>query len=449
MRAAMVSAGIIRKPDQKDVGDGAYKRCWEVYPDLVEHYALMDTQYTYDLYHVLRNKMTDDNRKIYELERAVMPVLIRMEHRGVAVDAEKVAELKYKYEQIHEQRRDELIAANNGEEINFDSNRQIADLLIAQGVPLWETTDTGEIRVDKWVLEKFEDEFPIVATLAEYRQACKFLSTYIGPMSGRDSIHPNFWQIGARTGRMSSSNPNAQNIPSRAGTEVREIFVPRDGYAFIVADYSSIELRLIAYYMNHEELWDIINNGDPFLWLGERIYGTSNQDEWPVTRSKLKNGYYALTYGAGGPKLAATIGGGMTPMQGKALAKDMKAALGQPYRVLNKRIRDQIEAQGFVKTLGRRTQYVNRDKSYVGLNALIQGSAADIMKWGLVNAAEALKEFDGHPVLVVHDEIVAEVPVQHADAALDALCQAMVSATDILPLKVDGKVAYNSYAEGK
>lgn len=252
---------------------------------------------------------------------------------------------------------------------------------------------------------------------------------------------------------MSCSNPNMQNIPVRSGPEVREIFIPRDGMVFVVADYSSIELRLAAYYMNHGELWEIIENGDPFLWLGEQIYGTPEQDEWPIGRSRLKNAFYAMTYGAGGPKLAATIGGGMTREQGTALARNMKDALGPRYRQLNKRIREQIErGGGFVKTLGRRTQHVPPDKAYVGLNALIQGSAADIMKRGLVDVSKAVAPLGGYPILVVHDEVVVEVPAQHAEQAQAAMEEAMVGANfgqEALNLKVGATIAYNSYAEGK
>ena len=247
---------------------------------------------------------------------------------------------------------------------------------------------------------------------------------------------------------MSCSNPNMQNLPQRGGTELREMFVPREGNVLIVSDYSSIELRLLAYYMNDEKLWAIIENGDPFLWLGEQIYGTPNQDEWPVKRGPLKNGFYAMTYGAGGPKVASTIGGGMSDSEGRALVRDIKSALGLNYRVLNKRIREQIEGHGYIKTIGGRKQYVPSDKSYVGLNALIQGSAADIMKQGLINVAEAIRPLSGYPLLVVHDEVVSEAFELSQNAALRAQNEAMVAATDRFTLKVDGKVCLN-YGEGK
>lgn len=450
LREQMVSMGIIKKVDQRDVGGGAYHAVWQAHPAVLEEYALKDTRYTHDLYYVLKQMADDDAWETYALEIALMPVLVRMEHTGTMVDGEKVKELRKMFLERRDTAAGLLLEANDWEEINLDSNAQVADLLIRNGVPLTATTPTGELKVDKWALERFEEEHPIVATLSEYRQAAKFLSTYIEPMMGRETVHPSFWQMGARTGRMSCTNPNMQNIPQRSGTEVREIFVPRPGYCFLVADYSSIELRLLAYHMNHEELWEIINNGDPFVWLGSRIYGTEDQNLWPVKRQSLKNGFYAMTYGAGGPKLATTIGGGMTPAEGKALASSMKSALGAPYRQLNQGIAKVVKSGCPLKTLGRRAQWVPVDKPYVGLNALIQGGAADVMKRGLVYAADAVSAFGAYPLLTVHDEIVVECPIEHADIVLPMLEKAMImAAPKDCPMKVEGKICYHSYAEGK
>lgn len=448
MREVMVSMGLIKKADQKKMEDGAYYKAWLAYPDVVEKYALKDTRYTYDLYHVLIDKADEKDIDVYGLEMGVLPTIVRMEHSGVRLDADKVEYLKAKYEQEVEHMQEFLCSVAEDDEFNPDSNQQVADLLVSKGIPLTQTTDTGQLRVDKWALERFAGTPLVDAVIAE-RTNSKFLSTYVGPMDGRDTVHTNFWQIGARTGRMSSSNPNLQNLPVRGGPELREMFVPREGTAFVVSDYSSIELRLLAYYMADDRLWGIIENGDPFLWLGSQIYGNDDQDSWPVKRSPLKNGFYALTYGAGGPKLAQTIGGGMTADEGRELARKIKAVLGQPYRVLNKRIKQQVEGHGYVRTLAGRRQDCPHDKGYLGLNKLIQGSAADVMKWGLTNVADALAPMGGQPLLVIHDEVVSEVPVEHAEAALDAQNQAMIAATTALPLKVDGKVCYNSYAEGK
>lgn len=448
MEAAMVTLGLIKKVGQKSKPPGAYHTAWLSYPDLVEKYALLDTRYTYDLFHVLMERASEADLQVYELERSVQPTIIRMEHKGTRLDELKVDALKARYERIAEETQEELFALNGYEELNLNSNAEVADFLIEQGVPLNKLTDTGQIRVDKWALEPFEDH-PAVDLVQRHNNATKFLSTYIAPMLDRDKVHTSFWQIGARTGRMSSSRPNLQNIPVRSGPEMREVFIPRDGYVFLDADYSSIELRILAYYMNDPQFWHIIEAGDPFMWIGEQVYGTADQEQWRVGRQALKNGTYALTYGAGGPKLASTIGGGMTAEEGRDLAKKIKGALGPAYYQLNKTIQGQVRRQGYIRTLGRRTQHVDPDKSYVGLNALIQGTAADVMKQGLANAAAALEPFDAYPLLVIHDEILAECPAEHGDTALEALKQAMVEATDKFVLKVDGKVCVNSFAEGK
>lgn len=448
MREIMVSMGLIKKADQKRMEDGAYHKAWLAYPDVVQAYALKDTRYTYDLFHTFMDQATPQDLGVYDLEMMVLPTIVRMEHTGVRIDPAVVDQLKVKYASEVESAQEFIRSVAEDDDFNPASNEQVADLLVAKGIPLTQTTETGQLRVDKWALEKFEGH-PLVDSVLTERTNSKFLSTYIGPMDGRDTVHTSFWQIGARTGRMSSSNPNLQNLPVRGGPEIRSMFVPRDGMAFVVADYSSIELRLLAYYMNDDRLWSIIQNGDPFLWLGSQIYGNEDQESWPVKRSPLKNGFYALTYGAGGPKLAQTIGGGMTADEGRELARKIKAVLGQPYRVLNQRIKKQIEAHGYVRTLAGRTQHCPHDKGYLGLNKLIQGSAADIMKHGLVGATEQLKMVNGYPLLVVHDEVVAEVPIDKADEGLERLRLAMSQATDALELKVDGTVCYNSYAEGK
>jgi DNA polymerase-1 len=448
MREVMVSMGLIKKADQKRMEDGAYYKAWLAYPDVVEKYALKDTRYTYDLLHVMLDKATPQDLEVYALEQETMPVVIRMEHRGVAIDPTVVDALHEKFSDAVVTAQAALRATAEDPEFNPDSNEQVADLLVSKGIPLSQTTDTGQLRVDKWALEKFSDH-PLVDVVLSERTNSKFLSTYIDPMVGRDVVHASVWQIGARTGRMSYSRPNLQNLPVRSGPEIREMFVPRPGCALIVADYSSIELRLLAYYMADDRLWGIINDGDPFLWLGEQIYGTPDQEAWPVKRQPLKNGFYAMTYGAGGPKLAQTIGGGMTADEGRELARKIKAVLGAPYRVLNQRIRKQIESNGYVRTLANRTQYVPRDRSYVGLNALIQGSAADIMKQGLVNAAEELSMVGGYPLLAVHDEILAEVPLDHVNEGLERLCTAMELAYGGFRLKVEGSVCYTNYGEGK
>lgn len=448
VKECMVSMGLIRKADQKDSPPGSYYQVWKAYPEILEEYALKDTHYTYALFHLLLEKATEHDLAVYELERQVLPEIIRMEHRGIKTVPKRVSELLAKHRVLREQNEERLNELNGYEAVNPESSQEVYDFLKNHGIVLTDLTDKGEIRTDKNVLMRWQGIEPVDLIL-EHRGHNKLITTYLEPMENRPVVYPNFRQIGAWTGRMSGYRPNMQNIPARGGAEIRSMFVPREGHAFVVADFSSIELRLLAYYMNDEDLWSIINSGDPFEWMGERIYGTRDQSEWAVPRQNLKNGTYAIIYGAGGPKLAKTIGGGMSDDQGRALKRAITDSLGPRYYALQKRVRSAVESRGYVRTLAGRTQYVPAKKSYVGLNALIQGSAADIMKWALVKTGELLRPLEAYPLLTVHDEIVCEVPLTNVALAEKHVEVGMTTACTLLPLEVEVKTCYNHYGEAK
>lgn len=453
VKDVLVSMGLIRKPDQRSIPDGAYYQAWRSAPTVLEEYAIKDTRITYDLYYALRERASEDDLRVYEMERSLIPIFAHMEYWGIGIDEDRVADLLGLHTVEWELSRERLHEYNDNEPFDPNSRDELLPYLEGLGINLTAKTDSGEIRVDKGVLARYSDE-PGVQELLDYRAHEKLLTTYLRPLHGSDVAHPRFIQIGAWTGRMSCRTPNFQNIPVRSGPEMRSMIVPRPGNVFAVADFSSIELRILAYYMNDDGLWDIINNGDPFIWLGSEIYGTTDVEKWPTTRQALKNGFYAMTYGAGGPKLAQTIGGGMTAEEGRELRKSMENALGTAYSTLWRRIRKAVTGRGYVKTLLGRTQYVPKDKAYVGLNALIQGSSADIMKVAMSRAAKNLEPVGAFPVLVVHDELVVETPTDRGDKTLDILMDSMVSAGDIVPdnklvLAVDGTIAYNNYGEAK
>lgn len=453
VREQMLAMGIIRKIDQRDFRSGAYYDVWRAAPETLEHYALKDTRITYDLFTTLMEKASEDNLRVYQLELDLLPTIVRMEHRGIGLDAFRTADLLGMYDELEAQAVKRLFDLA-GREFDPNSKSDLIPVLEEAGITLKAKTESGEIRVDKGVLGQHQD-VPLVEALLEYRQYEKFLTTYLRPMNNKERVYPRFIQCGAWTGRMSCREPNFQNIPIRTGPEMRSMIVPDEGYAFAVADYSSIELRILAYYMADEGLWEIINGGDPFLWLGEQVYGTKDTSVWPVQRQNLKNGFYAMTYGAGGPKLASTIGGGMTAEEGRELKRRMEKALGGNYVRLQQRLRRAVQERGYVKTVARRTQLVPKDKSYVALNSLIQGSAADVMKQAMINAADALQHIGGYPVLTVHDEIVAQVPDQYAEDGLTILQAAMAQASlDLvtdgsLDLRATGVICHGSYAEAK
>lgn len=431
---------------------GSYYDVWQAYPEEMERYALLDARYTYDLFDVLWSKADDAARKVYALEQEVMPVLIRAEAKGVALDQEPVLRLRDQYTE-QRTRTHEFLAEELGEAAlgGKGSDAALLDALVDHGIPLHRLTPTGQLATNHFALQEFEDDFPLIGQLFEWRQANKFLTTYIEPMVGRDVVHPNFMQCGAWTGRMSCRRPNMQNIPKRAGKEVREMFVPRPSYAFVVCDYDSIEVRLLAWYLGDEGFRALIDSGhDPHAWMAANIHGGEPSEyakDGPNddVRSSAKNTLFAITYGAGAPRVSDM--NKITKEQAKGLISKIKSSLPGYYR-LNKRIREKIEDCGYVNTLWGRTQYVNKDKSYVGLNALIQGSAADIMKQGLVNVDAAVRPLGGIPLLVVHDEVVVEVPIENAEECLIATEAALVSAYDLSPrLAVTGSIVTTNYAD--
>jgi DNA polymerase-1 len=475
LREAMKSMGIIKKVDQKVVPEGSYYEVWKAYPQVVEEYALKDTRYTYDLYHLLLDKANSDHKRALELEHAVMPELIRMEHRGVRVDPGRAKELYEEYAPLIVELRNRL-HESAGSEWDPGSRDDLLAWLDALGVEIKEKTKTGQVSTAAWVLERYVNDHPDVATLLEYRQAEKLMSTYIKPIQDREVVHTSFWQIEARTTRMSSSRPNMQNIPSRRGTEMRSVFLARPGYKLIVADYKSIELRVMAYFVNDDRLMEWITSEDFFLRLGAETYGTEDQSAWPVTRSELKNGVYASIYAAGGDRIAKTIGGGMTKEEGDELKEAIERGLGPAYSNPWKKVggrwvrryeddgmrdvdgfvqraRKTVRKRGYLRTPFGHILRLPPDESYKGPNYIIQGTSAGIMKLGLVRAARALRPLGAHLLLVVHDELVAEAPEDRAEEALAAMREAMVSAADIVPngkllLDTSGVICDN-YGEAK
>lgn len=434
---------------------GAYYDVWRAYPLVMEAYAEQDAVITLQLYHLLWDKLVNDSRAmgVYQLEWNVQPILYQAEIDGVEINLAAAERLRQTYEpQLHEV-RERLIATLGEKALGGPGSEQaLIDGLLEQGVPLTRKTESGKLATNKFALQPFEEDYPVVSDLMEFRRLSKFLDTYLKPMlDSGGTLHTRFHQCNAWTGRMSTSNPNTQNLPKRAGKEVRSPIVPREGYAFVVCDYDGIEARLLAYYMADEEYREFFRRGDdPHAWMATMINGGEMADyhegspKRPL-RDEAKNTLFAISYGAGAPRVADM--NKIDRESAKALIAKIKSSLPK-YRPLMSRIRKKVEHEGAVHTLFGRTQRVSKDKAYVGLNALIQGSAADIMKQGLVNVNDAVRPLGGRVLLVVHDEVVVEVPLLKAHEALDRTIAAMEAAADLdPPLKVSGSVVTTNYAE--
>ncbi len=448
---------------------GAYFDVWRAYPEVMERYAVNDARFTYDLYMKFSEELADAQQIwVYDLEMAVAPVLIRAEERGIRVDPVAVARLKAEYEprlqEVRSYLEDEIGAEALGGE---GSGQALTEALLALGVPLYRKTASGQLATHKFALHEFAKDFPQLAKLEEYRTLSRFISTYVKAVEGRDTVHASFQQCEAWTGRMSCRRPNMQNWPKRAGKEVRAVFIPRKACAFVVCDYESIEVRLLAHYLGDAGFRKLIADGlDPHAWMAANIWGGEPHDyakgsAREADRNLAKQILFAITYGAGAPRIAdmlADAGFDVSPdaweteaearkVVAKSIIAKIKSSLPNYYG-LQKRIRSKIESVGYVNTLFGRKNPVNPDKAYVGLNALIQGSAADIMKQGLVNVAAAVEPYGGIPLLVVHDEIVVECPIVDADAVLLLTEEALVAAYDLdPPLSVSGSIVTTSYAD--
>jgi DNA polymerase-1 len=483
---------------------GGYLRAWHEDSEIVETYAKMDTRLTRGLADAIEAATTEKLRPTIELETQVQPHLIRAEARGVRVDQEKVQALLPSWLEKRDRNYDAVVKVLGPDALgdpDDPEDKDDADVMRAKlqaaGVPLYRTTDSGLLTTAAWALKEFEDDFPWLKSLSEYRTARKFLQTYMKPLIGRDTVHPSIWQLGAWTGRMSMSNPNMQNIPVRGegSSELREMFIPREDHVFVVSDFDQIELRLLAYYLDDAEFQAKVASGwDAFAELAATIaamrpdlvpFGTDPANYRKGTpgaqwRGYFKNVTYAITYGAGGGKIHNMIPGldpgeplgpdAWTVQRGYAKVGDPSYAPAREIINLVKswlpgygnlmdrpsryrpagRVVDKVMRDGYVSTINGRRQAVNPDKSYVGLNALIQGSAADIFKIAVCLVAERTAHLGSMPVLFVHDEIGSECPREVADEVLKIQDQAMMDAWDLNPpLSCSGTIAVNNYAEAK
>jgi DNA polymerase-1 len=431
---------------------GGYYEFYRAYPDELTEYAVQDAVITLQLFDKLYPMLDEKSGRCYQLEMEVAPILIRAEQRGIALDASAVDSLYAEYKGLLKDIERDLEKYFGDVQLEGEgSEAALLEALQMIGVPLHRKTKTGKLSTNRFALQEFEDDFPEIATLLEYRRVQKFLSTYIGPMRGRDVVHTSFRQCEAWTGRMSSARPNLQNLPKRAGREVRRPLVARDGYKLVACDFDGIEARLLAYYMNDERYKQFFRDGsDPHAWMASEIHGGEPSDyakgtDGEAKRNAAKNTLFAITYGAGAPRVADM--NQIPKAEAKALISKIKTSLPK-YRKLMGRIRKKVQYQGYVSTLMGRKQMINKDKAYVGLNALIQGTAADIMKQGVVNIEKEFKDEDVRLLLVVHDEAVVEAPEAVADDVLQRTCAAMAEAGGEIdpPLAVSGAIG-NNYEE--
>ena len=388
-----------------------------------------------------------------EVERPLVRVLARMEDTGVRVDVEKLRALSG--ELAAEARRLEaLIQDLAGTSFTVNSTPQLREILFDKlGLQPQKKTKTG-YSTDAQTLEKLRGEHPIVEALLRYREVEKLRSTYgeslLAEVAADGRIHATFNQTVARTGRLSSDQPNLHNIPVRSeeGRKFRQCFVPEVGCRFLVADYNQIELRVIAHLAEDPALIEAFRTGtDIHNVTAARIYHVPPGEVTIAMRSKAKMVSYGLAYGMEAYGLAQRLG---IPVPE---ADEILRAYWDGFPTVREymdRVVAQARDRGYTETLfGRRRQIpelqsgryqVRAAGERQAMNAGIQGLAADIFKVALVRLDSLLSggSFTSRLVLQVHDEVILEVPSDEEQAASDAVMDAMTGAAELrVPLTVN------------
>ena len=423
---------------------------------LVE-YACADADYTFQLYQLFTKQLKQENlsRLFYTVEMPLVKIVTQMEDVGIRLDTEKIVALQRQLQGESKAIVNDIFSLA-GKPFDLNSPPQLSVLLYDKlSLESVKKTPKGAKSTDIESLEAIKDAHPIVEKILRYREIDKLLSTYIlklpslvDPVTKR--IHCNLHQNGTVTGRFSCSEPNLQNIPR--GDIIRSAFIPEDGYVFIDADFSQIELRCIAHYTQDENmLAAYYNDADLHKktiadMLGKPIDAVTDSE-----RFIAKSINFGLAYGMGPRGLSKRLSVSVDEARGL-----MDKYFGVYSKVKSYIHQHQMEVQkrGYVVNMfGRRRRMINGDY-HKAFNALIQSTATDICKIQMVRLDEQLPE-TVKMVLQVHDEILFEVPKEVAEEALAKIIEIMetpvcgLSGKEFsVPIKVDAKIASN-WADAK
>jgi DNA polymerase-1 len=449
-------------PTQQLIGKGKQQKSMlEVPLDELAEYAAEDADVTWRLYELLRDELEgapDDLRRlVHELEFPLVRVLARMEARGVKLDLELLAETAERLQARIDQLRVE-IQQEAGRPFNPDSPAQLGEVLFDDlGMRVVKRTKTSR-STDASVLETLaaETEHRLPGLVLEYRELTKLLGTYLAPLPGyvspRDGrLHASFHQVGAATGRLSSSDPNIQNIPVRTetGRSIRRAFTAAGPDRLLLsADYSQVELRMLAHLSGDAEMTRAFEAGlDIHAFVASQVFGVELEEVTAEQRRVAKTVNFGIVYGQTAFGLARTL---RIP-QGDAAA--FIEAYKRRYRGIDRFLASCIafaEEHGYVRTLLGRRRPVgeirsrNRNQRALGerlaINTVVQGSAADLIKLAMRNLDARLREeaLDAHMIIQVHDELVFDVAEAAAGRAAEVVTAEMTGAMELdVPLAVD------------
>lgn len=432
------------------------KRFDEVSIEEATNYAAEDADVTLQLRNTFAGALANmDQRAVLEdIELPLCRVLARMETRGIRVDRERLKELSDEFsERIDELEAQVFEAA--GEEFLINSPAQLRVILFEKlGLPVIKKTKTGP-STDQSVLETLQHEHALPRLILDYRHLTKLRSTYVDalpalihPKTGR--VHTSYNQAGTATGRLSSSDPNLQNIPVRSedGRRIREAFVPEEGWVLIGGDYSQIELRMLAHFSEDEVLIDAFQKGeDIHRRTASEVFEVAPEEVTSDQRAAAKAINFGLIYGMGAHRLADELG---IPRAQAAEYIDRYFARLKGVRPYFEELVAQAREQGYASTLsGRRRPiaelssgrpHIAAQGERLAMNTPIQGSAADLLKLAMLRIDERMTRegYRSQLLLQVHDELIFECPPEEADAMMALAREEMENAVELrVPLRVD------------
>lgn len=436
----------------------------EVPLEKVCDYAAEDADITFRLWKILAEKLQQESLEhlFYDIEMPLMKCLAKMELNGVRIDS---AALNASAEKL----REEILSIQNeaiemaGEEFNLSSAKQVGEILFdkLKIVEKAKKTKTGQYVTSEEVLESLSSKHPIVKKILEYRGIKKLLSTYVEALpeminAKTGKIHTSYNQTVTATGRLSSSNPNLQNIPIRdeMGKEIRRAFIPDEGHVFFSADYSQIELRIMAHLSGDENMVNAFNAGeDIHTATSAKIYGVEISEVTKDMRRNAKTANFGIIYGISAFGLSERLG--ISRTEAKTLIEGYFKTYPQVQEYISNSI-NKAKDNGYVETIFGRKRYlsdINSANSVVrafaernAVNAPIQGSAADIIKIAMVNIDRRFTQenIQSQMILQVHDELNFNVLESELEKVKEIVIEEMQNAYKLrVPLIADYGVGKN------
>ncbi|MFR2069009.1 MAG: DNA polymerase I [Bacteroides nordii] len=434
------------------------KNMRDLAPEAIYQYACEDADVTLKLKNILEKELKENGAEqlFYEIEMPLVPVLVNIESNGVLLDTEALKQSSKHFTTQMEAIEQEIYQLA-GEEFNISSPKQVGEVLFdkLKIIDKAKKTKTGQYVTSEEVLESLRHKHPVVEKILEHRGLKKLLSTYIdalpqliNPRTGR--VHTSFNQTVTATGRLSSSNPNLQNIPIRDenGKEIRKAFIPDEGALFFSADYSQIELRIMAHLSEDKNMIDAFLSGyDIHAATAAKVYKTDIKEVNPDMRRKAKTANFGIIYGISVFGLAERMN--VDRKEAKELIDGYFETYPQVKAYMDKSI-EVAREKGYVETIFHRKRFlpdINSRNAVVrgyaernAINAPIQGSAADIIKVAMARIYERFKRegLKAKMILQVHDELNFSVPVEEKEQVEQVVIEEMEKAYRMhVPLKAD------------